>query len=96
MTIFDTNTVGPRSYISMYDKYRDILTGQSDRDKEAFLASEASLDQFRARMLSYAELRDEISHIRQVTCVVLVCGATLPPADGAAEPFWSLLPGPQQ
>lgn len=73
VTIFDTNTVGPRSYISMYDKYRDILTGQSDRDKEVFLASEASLDQFRARMLSYAELRDEISHIRQVTCVVLFC-----------------------
>ena len=27
VTIFDANTVGPRSYIRMYDSYRDILTG---------------------------------------------------------------------
>ena len=65
MTIFDANTVGPRSYILMYDSYRDILTGQSERDKEAFLTSDASLDQFKSRMEAYAELRDEISQIRQ-------------------------------
>ena len=31
----------------MYDKYKDILTGQSLNDKEEFLKSEATLDQFR-------------------------------------------------
>ena len=31
VTIFDANTVGPRSYILMYDKYRDILTGDKSR-----------------------------------------------------------------
>ena len=65
MTIFDANTVGPESYIKMYDKYHDILTGQSERDKETFLASEASLDMFKDRMEGYARLRDEISQIRQ-------------------------------
>ena len=71
VTIFDANTVGPRSYIRMYDSYRDILTGddtsdikdnpgafkpfylfqgQSEKDKDAFLASDASLEQFKARM----------------------------------------------
>ena len=65
MTIFDANTVGPRSYILMYDSYRDILTGQSERDKDTFLTSDASLDQFKSKMEAYAELRDEISQIRQ-------------------------------
>ena len=65
VTIFDANTVGPRSYILMYDSYRDILTGQSERDKDTFLTSDASLDQFKSRMEAYAELRDEISQIRQ-------------------------------
>ena len=65
MAIFDANTVGPESYIQMYDKYHDILTGQSERDKETFLGSDASLDMFRDRMETYAELRDEISQIRQ-------------------------------
>ena len=69
VAIFDANTVGPRSYIRMYDSYRDILTGdtllhqgqssskprylfqgQSEKDKDAFLASDASLEQFKARM----------------------------------------------
>ena len=45
--IFDANTVGPRAYVKMYDKYKDILTGQSLNDKEEFLKSEATLDQFR-------------------------------------------------
>ena len=31
VTIFDANTVGPRSYIRMYDSYRDILTGDTLR-----------------------------------------------------------------
>ena len=46
-SIFNSNTVGPRTYIRTYDKYRDILTGQSLQDKEDFLKSEATLDQFR-------------------------------------------------
>ena len=65
MSIFDANTVGPRSYIQMYHSYKDILTGQSEQDKEDFLRSDASLDMFRERMESYAMLRDEISLIRQ-------------------------------
>ena len=65
VTIFDANTVGPESYVKMYDKYHDILTGQSERDKETFLGSDASLDMFRERMERYAVLRDEISQIRQ-------------------------------
>ena len=63
--IFDSNTVGPKSYIRMYDTYKDILTGQSERDKDEFLKSEASLEDFRERMTGYADLRDEISLIRQ-------------------------------
>ena len=50
--IFDANTVGPRAYVKMYDKYKDILTGQSLNDKEEFLKSEATLDQFRVPSLS--------------------------------------------
>ena len=69
--IFESNTVGPRTYVQMYQKYRDILTGQSLDDKEDFLKSEASLDQFRERMLRYANLRDEISHIRKVVMLNL-------------------------
>ena len=49
--IFDANTVGPRAYVKMYDKYKDILTGQSLNDKEEFLKSEATLDQFRVSFL---------------------------------------------
>ena len=49
----------------MYDTYRDILTGQSERDKEDFLKSEASLEEFKERMTGYANLRDEINLIRQ-------------------------------
>ena len=63
--IFDCNTVGPQSYIKMYDTYRDILTGQSDKDKEKFLQSDATLEEFKERMTGYADLRDEISLIRQ-------------------------------
>ena len=65
MQIFDCNTVGPQSYIKMYDTYRDILTGQSDTDKEEFLKSDATLEEFKERMTGYADLRDEISLIRQ-------------------------------
>ena len=57
--------MGPKSYIRMYDTYRDILTGQSERDKEDFLKSEASLEEFKERMTGYADLRDEINLIRQ-------------------------------
>ena len=57
--------MGPKSYIRMYDTYKDILTGQSERDKDEFLKSEASLEDFRERMTGYADLRDEISLIRQ-------------------------------
>ena len=49
--IFDANTVGPRAYVKMYDKYADILTGQSLNQKEEFLKSEATLDQFRVPSL---------------------------------------------
>ena len=49
--IFDANTVGPRAYVKMYDKYADILTGQSLNQKEEFLKSEATLDQFRVPFL---------------------------------------------
>ena len=49
--IFDANTVGPRAYVTMYDKYADILTGQSLNQKEEFLKSEATLDQFRVPSL---------------------------------------------
>ena len=49
--IFDANTVGPRAYVTMYDKYADILTGQSLNQKEEFLKSEATLDQFRVPFL---------------------------------------------
>ena len=65
MQIFDCNTVGPQSYIKMYDTYRDILTGQSDKDKQEFLQSDATLEEFKERMTGYADLRDEISLIRQ-------------------------------
>ena len=51
-SIFDSNTVGPRAYVKMYDKYKDILTGQSLNDKEEFLKSEATLDQFRVSFLN--------------------------------------------
>ena len=63
--IFDCNTVGPQAYIQMYDTYRDILTGQSEKDKQDFLQSEATLEDFKERMDGYADLRDEISLIRQ-------------------------------
>ena len=39
----------------MYDKYQDILTGQSERDKEEFLKSDATLDQFRVRFFLIKE-----------------------------------------
>ena len=38
-TIFDRNTVGPRRYISLYEKYSGLLSGEADRDKDRFLAS---------------------------------------------------------
>ena len=50
VAIFDANTIGPRSYIRMYDKYQDILTGQSEKDKEEFLKSDASLEQFKVQL----------------------------------------------
>ena len=58
--IFDANTVGPRAYVTMYDKYADILTGQSLNQKEEFLKSEATLDQFRVPFFVLFENRPKI------------------------------------
>ena len=42
-TIFDLNTIGPKRYISLYQKYSGLLSGEADKDKERFLSSKPPL-----------------------------------------------------
>ncbi len=41
--IFDRNTIGPKRYISLYEKYTGLLSGAADQDKDRFLASKPPL-----------------------------------------------------
>ena len=62
--IFDLNVIGPRRYITMYDKYSKLLTGQAEKDKDNFLKGEATLEEFKQKMDGYANLKEEIGGIR--------------------------------
>ena len=42
-SIFDRNTVGPKRYISLYQKYTGLLSGEADKDKDRFLAGKPPL-----------------------------------------------------
>jgi hypothetical protein len=45
--IFDRNTIGPKRYILMYQKYAGLLSGEADKDKDRFLASKPPLKGFK-------------------------------------------------
>lgn len=64
MDIFYSNIIGPKRYISLYDKYTTLLNGQADKDKDKFLEAKAHLKSFKTRMDGYADLNAEISSIR--------------------------------
>ena len=48
--IFERNIVGPLSYVQLYGKYEILLNGQAIRDRDSFLLSHASLDEFRVNI----------------------------------------------
>eukprot|EP00095_Tigriopus_kingsejongensis_P002576 maker-scaffold274_size229011-snap-gene-1.23 protein:Tk02576 transcript:maker-scaffold274_size229011-snap-gene-1.23-mRNA-1 annotation:"hypothetical protein LOTGIDRAFT_210054" len=64
MDILDRNIVGPKAYVSMYDKYDLLLNGKALEERDAFLSTEASLADFKTRMDGYVQLKREIQAIR--------------------------------
>ena len=62
--IFDKNIIGPKKYITLYDKYSTLLTGQAEIDKDEFLKGEATLEDFKNKMDGYSNLKQEINGIR--------------------------------
>lgn len=40
LTSFDKNVTGPKSYLSIYDPYLDIINGTEERDMLKFMAIE--------------------------------------------------------
>ncbi|XP_059095302.1 dynein axonemal heavy chain 3-like [Tigriopus californicus] len=64
MEILDRNIIGPKSYVHIYDKYEALLSGQALKDRDQFLAAQASLTDFRQKMDGYMQLKREILAIR--------------------------------
>ena len=62
--IFDINAIGPKMYISLYEKYSTLLNGQEEKDKNNFLETKAPLSDFATKMQDYSNLREEICDIR--------------------------------
>jgi hypothetical protein len=62
--IFSRNAVGPMKYTRMYSKYSQLLTADADRERDAFLKSNAALAQFQEMMDKYDGLKKEIRSIR--------------------------------
>ncbi|RZF36882.1 hypothetical protein LSTR_LSTR004570 [Laodelphax striatellus] len=67
MACFDTNIPGPAQYLSTYDPYLYILSGEAKNSLDEFFKTEPFpyLKDFTKRIIMYEELRDEIAMLRR-------------------------------
>jgi len=64
--IFESNLIGPRKYIKLYNEYTELLNGNAEKERDQFLQETevANLSAFVDQMNVYDRLRREIRCIR--------------------------------
>ena len=58
--MFEKNVVGPIRYRKIYEKYSTLLNGNAAKDKDQFLMSKATLQEFQAKMDGFMKLKKAI------------------------------------
>ncbi len=64
LDIFAKNMTGPKKYKKVYDKYKILLNGNANRERDQFLKSQTSLKDFEDKMQEYMNLKKDIMAIR--------------------------------
>ena len=65
LAVFEANVTGPIKYRTLYEKYSLLLNGNAQKEKDEFLQSESTLDEFKDKMQQYLTLKKDILGIRQ-------------------------------
>ncbi|KAK7111861.1 dynein axonemal heavy chain 3-like isoform X2 [Littorina saxatilis] len=73
MEIFKLNTAGPTKYLNSYKKYGDLLNNKAVQDVTAFLKEPHTIQAFKAKILEYQDLKDEIMLLRITVPLSMFC-----------------------
>ncbi|XP_033740540.1 dynein heavy chain 3, axonemal-like isoform X1 [Pecten maximus] len=73
MDIFKINTTGPQKYLNTYKKYSDLLDNKADQDVASFLREKHSIEAFKKKIISFQDLKDEISLLRITVPLSMFC-----------------------
>ena len=77
VVVFEKNVVGPIRYRKTYERYSPLLNGNATKDKDNFLKSKATLQEFQTKMDGFMKLKKDIQAIRNAVLLnlfVLDCG----------------------
>ena len=61
--MFEKNVVGPIRYRKTYEIYSPLLNGNATKDKDNFLKSKATLQEFQTKMDGFMKLKKDIQAI---------------------------------
>uniref|UniRef100_A0A8C6KXL8 Dynein, axonemal, heavy chain 12 n=1 Tax=Nothobranchius furzeri TaxID=105023 RepID=A0A8C6KXL8_NOTFU len=70
--VFHKNTVGPKKYLTAYEKYSDLLDSTADQDVSAFLKEQHTLDET-AKIESIDELEKELASLPVTVPLSMFC-----------------------
>ncbi|XP_008290011.1 dynein heavy chain 3, axonemal [Stegastes partitus] len=71
--VFDNNTVGPQRYLTVYQKYSNLLDNTAKQDVSAFLKEKHSLTGFSKKVESSKLLQEEIATLRITVPLSMFC-----------------------
>ncbi|CAI5792110.1 dynein heavy chain 3, axonemal [Podarcis lilfordi] len=71
--IFNHNLVGPRKYLSVYEKYSDLLNNNAENDVTEFLSKRHDLDDFVEKIDGLTKLKKEIASLHVTVPLALFC-----------------------
>ncbi|KAG7245081.1 hypothetical protein INR49_023647, partial [Caranx melampygus] len=62
--VFNRNTVGPKRYLNVYQKYHNLLDNTAKQEISAFLKEKHSLEEFTRKLESISDVQKEIASLR--------------------------------
>ncbi|KAF3707583.1 Dynein heavy chain 3, axonemal Axonemal beta dynein heavy chain 3 [Channa argus] len=71
--VFDKNTVGPKTYLNVYQKYRNLLDNTAKQEISAFLKEKHSLEAFTKKIESINQLRKKIASMHITVPLSMFC-----------------------
>ncbi|KAF7221726.1 dynein axonemal heavy chain 3 isoform X1 [Nothobranchius furzeri] len=71
--VFHKNTVGPKKYLTAYEKYSDLLDSTADQDVSAFLKEQHTLDETAKKIESIDELEKELASLPVTVPLSMFC-----------------------